>query len=111
MSLATMLRNRMQVLKTTVSRQHGGASDFKWDGEGQSYACNVQPLSSSKKLNLLAMNIEATHNLYFDPKQVTLANDDRVSINGKGFKVASLESPIDQPPGWPAEAFIVEAKL
>lgn len=111
MSLATMLRSRMQVLPAKTFRNVGGATDFKWDESGPAYGCNVQPVDTVKRITLEAMNILVSHQVYFDAKALTLGADDRLKIGSRVFVVKSLEQPEDQPGDWPGLAFVVETRI
>lgn len=118
MSLATMMRHKMQVLKADATRQHGGAYDFKWDTEGTQYACDLQPIETSKRITFGAMEVNASHFVRYDPTKIVLTDHDRLKVFdrdnkqiGKTWKVVTREEPAGQKPGWPAKAYVAEAHL
>lgn len=111
MSLATLLRQSMQVLSPSNVRQYGGASDFQWNDDGPAYACDLQPIETTKKLTLLAMGMDSTHMVRWNPADVTVGEEDRIKIESRTFKVVSLDIPIGQRPGWPAKAFVQEVRI
>jgi hypothetical protein len=101
----------MQVLTATQLRTTGGGTDYSWDVSGQEYGCSLQPLSASKRVTLLALDIEGTHTLYYDPSDITLTPSDRIKVNSKTYKVLSLKEPDGQRAGFVASAIVTEARL
>jgi len=106
-----MLPLKMQVLTADVIRRHGGAAEYAWDDAGPSYPCDAQPVEATKKASLHMMEIDASYTLFWDPAAVAIDADARIKINGEVFKLASAKQTTIQRPGWPAKAFIVEARL
>jgi hypothetical protein len=111
MSLATMLRTSMQVLPAKVVRQYGGASDYQWDDAGPQYPCDLQPTSATKRVTLQVLGIDPTHNLFFNPADVTLGAEDRIKVEGKTYKVLSLEQSGSVRNREPGLAYVTEARL
>lgn len=111
MSLLSMLRKQMQVVKADTVRQAGGASDFLYDASGQVFACDLQPVDATKRTNFGINGFEASHTLFWNPADVAISETDRVIVDGTQYKLASGKQPSNQRPGWPSEAFVMEARL
>jgi hypothetical protein len=111
LSLATLFHHRMQVLAGSQVRTQGGGADYSWDTSGTEYGCSLQPLSAAKRVTMLALDIEGTHTLYYDPSDVTLSESDRIKVNSKTYKILSLKEPDGQRAGFVASAIVTEARL
>jgi hypothetical protein len=111
LSLRSLLKKQMQVVDSSKVRMHGAGTNFDYDGEGPVYPCDLQPVEATKQMNFQQMGIDATHMLFWNPADVTVASDKRFIVDGIPYKLASSSQPSLQRPGWPSKAFVVEARL
>lgn len=111
MSLMSMLSGRMVVVPPEIIIQPGSIPDYSWNSTGQEYPCDVQPIETGKQVQLSAISIDATHVVYFNPRQIELKVSDRLLIADKLYAVQSLEFPRSQRAQWPAMAMVREARL
>lgn len=102
----------MQILTADLVRRHGGSTDFNWDEVGLSYPCDLQPVEASKQVQLAELGIVASGKLFWDSGSVAIEDDARIKIDGSVYKLStgSKVTP-SQRSGWPAKAFVMEARL
>lgn len=101
----------MQVLSVDLVRRIGGGTDFNWDQAGPSYPCDLQPVEASKQVALLELGIRASGKLYWDPADIVIEDDARIKVGADVYKLSTSASAVNQRPGWPSKAFVMEARL
>lgn len=107
MSLQGMLRETMAVLAEAPRRAGSGALlRDRWVTRKASIRCDIQPLSSAHKLELLHKNISASHKVFFEHTSVAIEQGDRLRIDGRQFEVLTVE--FARRTNWPSSAIVDE---
>lgn len=105
MSLRGMLRERMDVLAESAKRAGDGSLRRNlWVVRRANIPCDIQPLTSSHKIELGHKEIAASHQVYFQHTSIELQQGDRIRINGRQYDVVTVE--FGRRRNWPSVAMV-----
>jgi SPP1 family predicted phage head-tail adaptor len=100
--------DRIDIQRSTTTRQSSGASTIDWAPVGSNVPCSIQPSTVQQQQLYGRQDLPLAHTIYMAPTQ-EVDERDRVVIGGLYFEVVAVDAPTTTYQ-WAKTVFVVRQK-